>query len=204
MAKFWTFGHSTQSYEKFSSLLKTFDITAVADVRTSPYSRHLPHFNREDLKNSLKGDNIAYVFMGKELGGRPADSNLFVNGVANYERMSQTSLYKNGIERIVSGASEHRIALVCSEAHPLDCHRCLLVGRSLLESNHEIDHILPNGTVQTQNQIETDMILSSGRSEPDFFMSASDIVDTAYRERSSQVAYSSVGKSRTNASTSIR
>lgn len=204
MAKFWTFGHSTQSYEKFSGRLKTFGITAVADVRTSPYSRYSPHFNREDLRNSLKSDGISYVFMGKELGGRPEDPNLFVNGVANYERMSKTASYKKGIERIVSGALEHRIALVCSEAHPLDCHRCLLVGRSLIETSHEIDHILPDGSIRSQKQIENDMILMSGRSEPDFFMTASDIVHTAYRERSSQVAYSSVGKSRADAFTSIR
>ncbi|WP_370867748.1 DUF488 family protein [Brevundimonas sp.] len=192
MAKFWTLGHSSQTYERFSSLLRSFGITAVADVRSSPFSRHFPHFNRDDLKNSLKRDGLSYVFMGKELGGRPADPDLFVNGVANYERMSETTSYKLGLERVIGGASGHRIALVCSEAHPLDCHRCLLVGRSLIEGKHEVDHILPDGSVRSQNQIETDMVVMAGRTEPDFFMSASELVDTAYRERASQVAYSTV------------
>ena len=196
MAKFWTLGHSSQPFERFSSLLRSSGITAVADVRSSPYSRHFPHFNRDNLKEYLKRDGISYVFMGKELGGRPADPKLFVNGVANYEKMSETTSYKNGLERVIRGASEHRIALVCSEAHPLDCHRCLLVGRSLIEGKHEIDHILPDGSIRSQNRIETDMVAMTGRVDPDFFMSASEIVDAAYRERASQVAYSNVIRSR--------
>lgn len=193
MAKFWTLGHSTQTFEKFTGLFRAFNISAIADVRSSPYSGRFPHFNREEFKKSLKDNDVAYVFMGKELGGRPTDSSLLTNGVADYERMAKTSSYSQGLSRIIKGSEEHRIALVCSESHPLDCHRCLLVGRSLLERGHEIEHILPSGDTQSQKSLENTLIEMTGRGERDFFMSPDDIVGTAYRERAMRVAYSTVG-----------
>ena len=85
-----TVGHSTHSYEHFLGLLRQARVTAVADVRSSPFSRRFPHFSRDELKASLRRDGIAYSFLGKELGGRPNESRLFRNGVADYEAMATT------------------------------------------------------------------------------------------------------------------
>jgi len=98
-----TVGHSTFSYEHFRDLLFTFSVEAIADVRSAPYSRRFPHFSRPELKGRLKSDNISYVFLGKELGGRPDSAELFSQGVADYEKMAQTDAFTLGIERVLVG-----------------------------------------------------------------------------------------------------
>ena len=128
-----TIGHSTHSWERFLALLRSANVTAVADVRTSPYSRLYPHFNRDDLREELRADGISYVFLGKELGGRPSERRFYCEGVADYEKMAQASEFNKGLDRVVEGAKKYRIALMCSERDPLDCHRCLLVGRALAQ-----------------------------------------------------------------------
>ena len=60
----FTVGHSTHSIQDFMKLLKSRGITAIADVRSAPYSRFQPQFNREVLTKSLKDSGIEYVFLG--------------------------------------------------------------------------------------------------------------------------------------------
>jgi uncharacterized protein (DUF488 family) len=121
----FTIGHSTHSWERFVALLRGTNVTAVADVRTSPYSRHCPHFNRDELCDELRREGIPYVFLGDELGGRPRERRLYHDGIADYEKMARSSAFGEGIDRIIEGAGRLRIALLCSEQDPLDCHRCL-------------------------------------------------------------------------------
>ena len=96
-----TIGHSTLSYERFLALLRQASVNAIADVRTSPYSRHFPHFNRDLLRDELRYDNIAYVFLGDELGGRPKEKQYFCNGTADYEKMAMTDDFARGINRVL-------------------------------------------------------------------------------------------------------
>ena len=76
----YTIGHSTHSIEKLIELLKQQSISAVSDVRSRPYSRMNPQFNRESLKQALRTANIQYVFLGKELGARSEDRRCYRNG----------------------------------------------------------------------------------------------------------------------------
>src|ERR1700722_20120562 len=92
-------GHSTLPYERFLELLRRCSVTAVADVRTAPYSRHSPQFNKDTLRNELRHDGIAYVFLGQELGGRPKDKQLFCEGVADYEKMARVADFAKGLDR---------------------------------------------------------------------------------------------------------
>src|SRR5688500_18502351 len=108
-------------------------VTAVADVRTAPFSRHYPHFNKEQLREELRLDRIAYVFLGRQLGGRPSNRTFYSDSIVDYEKMATAEPFKKGLDRVIEGAKQYRIALVCSEHNPLDCHRCLLVGRGLSE-----------------------------------------------------------------------
>src|SRR5579872_6567480 len=110
-----TIGHSTLPYERFLALLRQASVTAVADVRTAPFSRHFPHFNSDVLRDELRHDNIAYVFLGKELGGRPKDKRFFCDGVADYEKMAETEEFERGLDRVIEGAKKYRIAMMCSE-----------------------------------------------------------------------------------------
>jgi uncharacterized protein (DUF488 family) len=186
----FTIGHSTHSYEHFLALLRCASINAVADVRTSPYSRNFPHFNRESIRDEFRRDNIAYVFLGNELGGRPNLKSLFRNGVADYERMAETTAFQLGLVRIIEGAKKYRIAMMCSEHHPLDCHRCLLVGRALYERGVKVRHILSDRKIIDQEQIEHELIKQAGRTEKDFFESDESRRAVAYKLQAEKVAYS--------------
>jgi uncharacterized protein (DUF488 family) len=187
-----TIGHSTHQYEQFLRLLRAAEVTAIADVRSSPFSRHQPQFSQNILRQELRLDKIQYAFLGDELGGRPKRQELFCEGIADYEKMSQTLEFENGLARVLKGANDFRIALMCSEHDPLDCHRCLLVGRALKQRDFNVNHILFNGDQKSQTEIETELLESLGQSRADFF--PEDQIASAYRDRSMKVAFSSKGR----------
>ena len=184
-----TIGHSTLPLETFLAMLERAGVTAVADVRSSPFSRRVPHFSKNELRATLKAQGIKYVFLGKELGGRPRVSNLYCEGTANYEKMAKEPDFLKGIDRVMSGAREHTIALMCSEHNPLDCHRCLLVGRALAEHDLSVGHILNNGRVAEHHEIEEKLLSLSGSSSDDMFAAREDRLAAAYRLRARNVAY---------------
>jgi uncharacterized protein (DUF488 family) len=184
-----TIGHSTLPYEQFAALLRGSGATAIADVRSAPYSRYSPQFNRETLRDALRADGLSYVFMGDDLGGRPAGRDCFSHGVADYEKMAQRPNFQSGLERVTKGAKLHRVALMCSEQDPLDCHRCLLLGRALAARRVGVAHILPTGKQTTQAEIEQTLLVASGRDADDLFASREERLATAYRERARKVAF---------------
>jgi uncharacterized protein (DUF488 family) len=185
----FTVGHSTHSQERFLRLLRDADITAIADVRSSPWSRHCPHFNRPDLKSLLRQNGLDYRYFGKQLGGRPSDPSLFDGGIADYQAMARTPLFQEGLERVIAGAQKHRLALMCSEQDPLDCHRCLLVGRRLSEKGLPVSHLLASGGAMSQVQVEERLLALSGQDKADFFAPYTQRVDAAYKSRGRKVAY---------------
>ena len=144
----FTIGHSTHAIERFVELLRQHGITAVADVRSTPYSRRNPQFNRETLKQSLRDADIGYVFLGEELGARPKDPSCYDDGHIDYRKLAATQPFKTGLERLRSGMTTHRIAIMCAEKEPLDCHRTLLIARELVESGTPVTHILADGGIE--------------------------------------------------------
>ncbi|HLY54675.1 MAG TPA: DUF488 domain-containing protein [Stellaceae bacterium] len=184
-----TIGHSTLPYERFIALLREASVTAVADVRTAPYSRHFPHFNRDTLRHELRYDNIAYVFLGEELGGRPQDKCFFHDGVADYEKMARTEEFAKGLGRVVEGAKKYRLAMMCSEHDPLDCHRCLLVGRALHQRGVTVRHILSSGKIIDHSAIEAKLLELMGKDDADLFEPIEERLAVAYRDRAFKVAF---------------
>jgi uncharacterized protein (DUF488 family) len=184
-----TVGHSTHSWERFVTLLRQMHVTAIADVRSAPYSRHFPHFSREELRAELRTNGIAYVFLGKELGGRPHERRFYCEGVADYEKMAEAPEFNKGLDRVIEGARKHRIALMCSERDPLDCHRCLLVGRALAQRGVRVSHILDDGRIMGHAEIEDRLLDLSGRNADDFFAPRPERLAAAYRERARKVAF---------------
>lgn len=185
----FSIGHSTHTYERFLELVRKAGVTAIADVRTSPFSRHFPHFSKDALKGELRSDGIVYSFLGKELGGRPAGRQFYCDGVADYERMARSPDFALGIQRVLKGARKYRIALMCSEHDPLDCHRCLLVGRALAERGVGVKHILADGAIVDHRDIEERLLRSEGRESTDLFLSRDERLAEAYRKRARKVAY---------------
>jgi uncharacterized protein (DUF488 family) len=185
----FSIGHSTHSWERFEFLLRSAGITAIADVRSAPYSSRTPHFSQEELRGALRYLGIVYSFLGRELGGRPKAQQFYREGVADYEKMAQAPTFADGIKRVLQGASKYRIALLCSEHDPLDCHRCLLVSRGLSQQGAGVEHILSDGSLQSQEVIEERLLKLAGRPHDDFFSSREERISAAYRERARRVAF---------------
>jgi Protein of unknown function, DUF488 len=184
-----TIGHSTHPMERFLGLLKAAGITAVTDVRSRPYSRLNPQFNRESLKKALGAAGIKYVFLGKELGARSEDPNCYRNGQVQYDILSGTELFRQGIERVLAGAKRYRIALMCAEKEPLDCHRTILVARRLVEQGVQVSHILADGSVETHEHAIERLVTMLNLPREDMFRSRETAVTEAYAQQSDHIAY---------------
>ena len=144
----FTIGHSNHPLEVFRNLLERHRIEALADVRSAPYSHFNPQFNRKALAAALEERGIRYAYFGSELGGRPDDPACFENGRVSYERTARTDRFRNGLRRLIDGMSGRRMAIMCAEKEPLDCHRTLLVGHALDREGIHVRHILANGNLE--------------------------------------------------------
>ena len=185
----YTVGHSNHTCDAFVSLLTMHRVTAVADVRSTPYSRRNPQFNRDDIRAALKSLSIQYVFLGKELGARSNDDCCYVDDKVRYSMLAQTALFKSGIERLLEGARSHRIALMCAEKDPLDCHRTILVSRGLVLRGANILHILSGGSIETQDEALRRLVQRLKLGGEDLFRSEAVTVEEAYERQGNLIAY---------------
>jgi len=178
----FTIGHSNHPIGKFIDLLRDAGITAVADVRSIPRSRRWPQFSRPALEKSLSAIGMAYVFLGVELGGKRDDPALLRDGLVDYDRVAATTAFRAGLDRVEDGSRRHRIALMCAEREPLDCHRFLLVSRHLHARGVPLRHILANGTIEDHDVTERRLLTAVGLTADDLFSGAAlpDLVGRAY------------------------
>jgi uncharacterized protein (DUF488 family) len=174
MTTIYTLGHSSHDWPTFQRLLACADIGAVADLRSNPASR-LAHFNRAPLKERLNASGVAYLPFGDVLGGRPANGE-----AADYEKMSASAPFLEGLARIEAIAPRTRLALLCSEYDPLTCHRCLLVGRRLAERGASIVHILRDGALEPNEAMEERLLALTRRALGDIFASRAERLAAAY------------------------
>ncbi len=186
----FTIGHSTHSAEKVVDLLRQHGITAVADVRSRPYSRMNPQFNREAFTALLKAAGIAYVFLGRELGARTEDRDCYVDGRVQYDLLAQTEFFRVGLDRVMQGMAKHRVALMCAEKDPLTCHRTILVCRHLAALGVAVEHILEDGRLENHDAALSRLLSELGLPEQDLFRGRDQIVEEAYARRGEHIAYS--------------
>ena len=185
----FTVGHSTHPLDHLVDLLRLHAIDAVADVRSTPYSRMHPHFNREAIRESLKELGFAYVYLGKELGARSDNPSCYDNGRVNFDRLSTTELFKHGIQRVRAGSEKHRIALLCAEKEPLDCHRTLLVSRQLVRLGTPVTHIHADGHLETHDEVMRRLLGQLGLPEQDLFRGLPEMVEEANAKQALRIAY---------------
>lgn len=140
-------GHSVHPIEVFIGLLRRNEVDVVADVRSSPYSRFNPQFNRENLRRALRAAGIEYGFLGKELGGRPSGDEFYdAGGHVLYGRLAATDRFRYGLDRLIETAERSRLVIMCSEEDPSGCHRFLLVTGALHLEGVPVRHIRCRGT----------------------------------------------------------
>lgn len=185
----FTIGHSTHSAEAFLALLRGHGVAAVADVRSSPFSRFNPQFNRENLERFLKEHGVLYVFLGKELGARTDDKTCYENGRVQYGRLAQAPLFQSGLDRVQRGAERYRVALMCAEKEPLECHRTLLVARALVERGLAVRHIHADGHLESHEQALERLLELTGVPKEDMFRSKDELLAEAMARQERHVAY---------------
>lgn len=189
MMKLFTVGHSTRTIDELLMLLKHFEVDAIADVRSFPFSRHTPQFNRAELECSLKSQGLKYVFLGDELGARRKERACYINGVADYDLISDLPLFQQGLSRVLNGLQKMSIALMCAERDPLTCHRAILVARALKPKVQFIDHIISQDTLESHDDLEIRLLQQYKTDGNDLFATRDELVDKAYKKRGGEIAY---------------
>lgn len=194
MSKVFTIGHSNHTFDNFLQLLQKYDVNCVCDVRSTPLSRFASQFNRERLKSSLQTQGISYIFFGNEFGARRKEEDLYTDGIVDFDKVAKTDVFLNGIKRIQDGIEKgYRIAFMCAEKDPLDCHRTLLVARKLTTMGISIEHILSDASVKTQQQIEKELFIKYCPNQSilgSLDTSAPiDLLDMAYRKANDKIGY---------------
>lgn len=164
----YSIGHGNKKFEYFLSELRSFNVRYVIDVRTNPYSKYNPQYNREELKGSLEADKISYVYMGDNLGGLPSDRSCYIEGKVSYDLIKEKEFFKLGLARIITAFTKDlNVAVMCSETKPEDCHRSKLIGQELLKENIVMHHI--NEPDKTCDQTTVMNELTKGKGVVDLF-----------------------------------
>lgn len=187
-ASIFTIGHSTHEFPYFVELLKKHGVTAVVDVRSTPFSRHHPQYNRQNLEAQLQRQGIQYFFLGQELGARPSDPTCYVDGRVRFARLAASKSFQSGIERILEEAQRNVVAVMCAEKEPLNCHRSLLVARALVEQGVAVTHILADGNSEPHGEALERLVKLTDLPYEDLLRSHADIIAEALAIQEEKVA----------------
>lgn len=155
----FTIGHSNHPLQRFVDLLVRHGIQLVCDVRSTPYSRFNPQFNREPLREALEERGIAYLYLGDSLGGKPRESGYPAADAARFALIATGDRFRAGLGRLVRESRAHRTAVMCAEKDPARCHRGLLICPNL-PAGVTVRHILADGSL-------TERVGSDANSGPD-------------------------------------
>lgn len=188
-ATIFTIGHSNHSIERFLGLLGDVEINMVVDVRSAPFSRMFPHFNQDSLKKSLAEKSIGYLFLGESIGGRSNDPEDYVDGQVVYGLLAKKDSFKSGMIRLKDGASKYRIAIMCSEKEPLDCHRTLLISEGLVKMGIEVGHIHADGSIESHHDALERLLGLHNLSSPDLFSDYTARLEEALTLQEKKIAF---------------
>jgi Protein of unknown function, DUF488 len=164
----FTLGHSNHPIAHFLALLARHRVETVADVRSRPYSRFAPQYNTRALRDSLADAGIGYLFLGAELGGKPPRGEVAAARL-DYATRIREPAFQAGIAQLLAAAAQARVALLCRERDPLECHRLHLIGRYLAPERLDIRHILPDGRVEVQRETERRLLARGAGRQPGLF-----------------------------------
>lgn len=150
----YTIGYGERTLDELITVLKRYQIDYVVDVRTAPYSRYKPEFSKAEFADALRQQGLTYVFMGDQLGGRPADPACYSEGKVDYDKVQATAPYQQGIERVRKAfIQQQHVVLLCSEGKPEQCHRSKLIGATLTKLAIPLVHIDEADEPQSQETV---------------------------------------------------
>ena len=123
--RLFSVGHSNLALPALVALLREHGIEHVSDVRAFPRSRRYPHFDQASLAVALPDAGIAYLWLGRELGGHR--TNLLSTSPHNaldenwrpYADHMGTAEFRTGIARLRDATG----VFLCAERDWQHCHR---------------------------------------------------------------------------------
>lgn len=192
----YTIGHSSHTAEEFLALLRREGVNCIVDVRSLPQARYYPHFNQDKLIEWLPKEGVQYLSFCREFGPRQYDS-LTADGQVNFEQAARQPAFLQAAARIERGMTlGYRIALMCSEGDPYECHRFCFLGRYFHEQGVKVFHYMHRGELATHLDLQTRMVqyyLRKGRipavtSLFDAFTEA-DQIAAAYRQKNREIGF---------------
>lgn len=198
--KLYTIGHSTVANTFFLKLLRQYEVNCIVDVRSVPFSRHAPQFNKDELSKFLRKNAIRYVSMGLEFGARRDDLTLYTEaGYLDFEKIRKSRLFLHGVERIEKGMySGFSIALMCTEKMAIECHRSILVAKKFYDMGYDVCHIQHDENSYTHKDLELELVKNyfPNRNAINMFagseenaLSFQEMVLVAYRYHNAEIGY---------------
>lgn len=148
----WTIGHSTNPFDKFVGILKSYEIEIVADVRSLPGSRKYPQYNKENLEKSLPENGIKYIHIAK-LGGRRKVSKNSINtgwrhpAFRGYADYMETDEFNEGINELITIATDCHTVVMCAESLWWRCHRSMIADYLKLDG-WKVIHIFAHHRIE--------------------------------------------------------
>jgi uncharacterized protein (DUF488 family) len=176
----FTIGHSLHSMQVLLALLEQHAIEVVGDVRSLPGSRHAPQFNAAPLRQALQDKGLRYLFLGRELGARRQESPLPDAAGLPFAQLSKEADFRATLDLVCQWGKEQSLALLCAEKDPASCHRGLLIGRLLQEQKVPVQHILADGGLLCQEELEDTLLQQFYLPSGDLFRNREDCVAEAY------------------------
>jgi hypothetical protein len=185
----FTIGYTVGTQAQYFDFLATHHITGICDVRSVPYSRHRPEFSRDAIGQEAACRNIAYIFMGKALGGRPAEADKYVNGRISFRRIARSAGFQQGLERLRRGLGQgYRLVLMCAEKDPINCHRAILICRHLRSADLDLQHIMAGGALENHRDTEHRLMHIHGI-QPELFATEAQLIERAYDLQEEKIAH---------------
>ena len=173
-------GHSVRPLAEFCTLAQHYGVSAIADVRSVPFSKFTPQFNQDVLKHALPRAGLFYVPLGEVLGGRQPDAPPRQD-IDYFRTISSRPAFIAGLKRLEKGMRTHKIAMMCAEEDPIDCHRCRLVSRALKLRGVKVGHIVDETTLISHDSLEETLLKRYNKGKSDLFLSPDEALDVAYR-----------------------
>lgn len=193
----FTIGHSNYEINYFINIVKKYKINCIVDVRSIPYSKYSPQYNKENIKKLLKINKINYIYMGKEFGAMRTAKTLYTKeGYVDFEKIKYDKDFKLGINRVKVGVEKgYKIAFMCAEKIPSDCHRCILIGRTFKNLGYNIINIIDENKYKLQNDIEKELIeiYYPDRNQisliPEMNLSNEELINNVYKFKNREIGY---------------
>lgn len=186
----YTTGYAGHTIPSLVQLLQAIGITVLADVRSTPFSGRRPEMDKPALMQALRDGGMRYIFMGEQLGGRPRNPKLYRAGKIDPQALLAHEGYKTGVARLIAGAAEHTICLLCAERDPISCHRGLYIAESLQEAGMQVRHLIGGEQPEDHQATRARMAELVNMEHADLFASENARLTMAIEHMREKIAFS--------------